>query len=370
VNNFPALETKAAVEFQIEVIGRAGRVLRKLPKQRNLILNQGLDAIGNATCDFQSATNNVVVGTGALVVKRSTGAVTVTASAGTLTASSSFFVAQDVGRILKLNSGNEYLITGFTSATVVTSSNTANAAASAGAVHYVNQVGLVTETERSGTVATARTSVWDGGLGTMTHSIQLLTPILAVSRVYTEIGWSWSATVAATNVFGCAPISPSVNVGIGQRLRVTINLIVKPAPLTPQAVSVGLAVGNWQLEKAGSDVGCPGVATSQFAQLGSLGPALIAPTTGGTPAIGGVLLQVTGSLGTYSNGQYKRSATFQFPDTAGAVTANSLRLQAGPVVSGPRLYEYRLLFTSALVKTTNDRIDGSVEFRWGRELVN
>jgi hypothetical protein len=370
VNNFPPLCTNASVEFQIDVISRNGRLVRRFPKQRNLILNQGLDAIGNALCDFQSAANNVVVGTGALVVKRASGATTVTATAGSLVASAGFFQASDVGRILKLDSGNEYPITAFSSSTGATSSNTANASASPGTIHYVNQVGLITETERSNTVAIARTNTWDAGLGTMTHSVVLLTPILATPRVYTEIGWSWSATVSGSNIFGCAPISPSVSMSVGQRLRVTINLIVKPTPTTPQAVSVGLAVGNWQLEKIGSDVGCPGASTGQFAQLGSLGPALIAPTTGTTPAIGGTILNTTGTLGTYSNGQYKRTATFQFADTAGAVTANSLRFQPGPVATGGRIYEYRLLLSSPIVKTTNDRIDGALEFRWGRELVN
>lgn len=359
-------KTSASVEFQIAVLDRRGRVVRRLPKRRNLILNSGLDAIGNHTADWRTAINAVEVGTGALVTKRASGSIEISANAGALTADAGFFVAQDVGRILKLNSGEEYLISGYTSPTSATSTNLTNAAASPGAIHYVNLTGLVNPTERSTTVAPGgtRVSTWDGGLKTMTHTIVLLTPILAAPRVYTEIGWSWTGT-SGQPLFGCAPITPSINLGVGQRLSVTISLVVKPAPVEVTAVNVGLAVGNCLIERVGADVGRP---SWNGVYLSASSPALAGPSDSGEPSLSGMMTGSTSAAG-YTNGTFKRQLDFVFADSLGAISARSLRCSFGQNQNGIA-YSWRLLLDAPLVKTANERINGSIEFSWGRELVN
>jgi hypothetical protein len=359
--------TSAAIDFQIDVIGRNGRTLRRLPKRRNLIPNSALDALGAQTCHWRTCTNSVAVGTGALTTKRASGATTITATAGALGASAGFFLAADVGRVLKLDSGEEYIITGYTSPTAASSSNLTNAAASPGTIHYTTLTGLVTETERSSTVAPggSRVSAYDATLKTWTHTIILLTPILATARVYTEIAWSWD-NGAGGPIFGLAPISPSVNLGSGQRLRVTISVVVKPSPMAPVAVSAGLAVGNFSCERTGSDAG-----RVHFREvwLGTSGPALAAPSTSSSPSIGTFIQAGTCAFAGYSNGTYKRVLNFEFADSLGAITAPSLRLNYGDN-SGGVTCDARLLFTSPLVKTANDRVNGSIEYSWGRDLVN
>ena len=359
--------TTAAIHFQLDVVDGKGRVVRRLPKKRNLILNQGLDFIGSAAADWQTCTNSVAVGTGALVTKRASGAVTISAAAGTLTASAGFFVAGDVGRVLKLNSGEEFIITGFTSATVVTSTNTASVAAVAGTIHYTTLTGLVTETERSSTVAPggARTSVYDATLKTWTHTVILLTPVLATSRTYTEIGWSHNGTAGA-NLFGCAVISPSQTLGAGQRLRVTLAVVVKPSPMSIVSVNTGLAVGNALTELTGSAAGS---VSFNWASLGTGSPALAGPSTSSEPSIGTTQVAGTNTLAAYTNGTYARTANFEFADSLGAITANSLRLYLGANVGGV-LSSWRILFSAPLVKTGTDRVNGSFVFSWGRELVN
>lgn len=362
-----ASHASASVNFKIDVVGKNGRVVKRLPKRRNLILNTGLDAIGAQTCDWKSATNNVAVGTGALTVKRASGATTITPTAGTIVASAGFFLAADVGRVLKLNSGEEYLISGFTSATQVASLNLTSAAASAGTVHYTSLAGLVTETERSSTVAPGgtRVSTYDAGLKTWTHTVILLTPVLAVPRVYSEIGWSWAGSIG-NPLFGCAPIAPTVSLGVGQRLRVTITVVVKPSPMVSTPVNVGLAVGNASNELTGNDAGRPFV---NSVQLGTASNAIAAPSTSSSPAMGTVITAGTQTFSGYSNGTYKRTLTFQFADSLGAINANCLRISYGQQVANI-VCDWRILFTSTLVKTANDRVDGTFEFSWGRELVN
>jgi hypothetical protein len=327
-----------------------------------------LDAIGSGATDgFRKAIDAVAVGTGALTTKRASGVITITATAGALVSSAGLFLAADVGRILKLDSGGEYLLTAYTSPTQMTSSNLTNAAASPGSIHYVNLTGLVTETERSSTVAPggAKVSAWDAGLGTFTHTVILLTPVLATARVYSEIGWSWTNTAGGA-LFGCAQISPTVSLGVGQRLRVTISLVVKPSPIVPTAVSAGLAVGNMLIELIGSDVGRVSVID---VLLGTASTALAGPSTSSSPSIGTTITAGTITLASYTNGTYKRTVNFQFSDALGAITANSVQIGTGQNGAGITS-RTRILLSSPIVKTANDRVDGSFEFSWGRELVN
>lgn len=362
-----AQKTTASIFFQIDMLGRNGRCIRRLPRTRNLILNSLLDQVGSGNNQWLDAINNVAVGIGALTTKRASGAITISASGGNLLASAGFFSGADVGRILQLDTGERYLIATAPTSTTATSTNLTNAAASPGAMHYVNLTGLVNETERSATVAPGGTkvSVWDGGLGTMTHTVILLTPILATARVYSEIGWSWNSG-AGTALAGCAPIAPSVSLGIGQRLRVTISIVVKPTPIISTPVSAGLAVGNILLEKMGSNVGRVNV---QAVRLGTANTALSGPSTSSEPAIGTTILAGTTAFASYTNGTYKRTLNFQFADSLGAITANSLRLEVGDGTFGG-FCSARILLSSPLVKTANDRVDGSFEYSWDRELVN
>lgn len=357
----------ASINFLIEELGADGRVVKRHKKRRNVITDGGLDAIGADTANWRTATNNVVVGIGALVTKRASGATNITATAGALFADNGYFVAADVGRVLLLDSGERYTITGYTDAQNAASTNLTNAGPSPGTMHYTSITGLVTETERSNAIAPGgdRTSTYDATLKTWTHTIVLLTPVLAVPRVYSEVAWSWSSTNGGP-IFGCAPISPTASLGVGQRLRVTITTVVKPSPMTATAVNVGLAVGDMLAERTGSDHGR--VAASSVV-LGTGAPALAGPSTSSSPNIGTVITAGTLTLSGYVNGSYKRTLTFQFSDALGAINANSLRIAHGGITGGT-ICETRLLLTSTLVKTTNDRVDGTFEFSWDRDLVN
>ena len=51
------------------------------------------------------------------------------------------------------------------------------------------------------------------------------------------------------------------------------------------------------------------------------------------------------------------------------MNARSLRIDIGDNQAGV-ICNWRLLLTSVLPKTANDRVDGTFEFSWDRELVN
>jgi hypothetical protein len=361
-----SLTTQAGIEFQIDVLDADGATLRSLPKRRNVILNQGLDRIG-AGKTWTDVISYVAAGTGALVTKRASGSVTVSASAGTLTASAGYFVAADVGRIFKFDTGQECTITAYTSATVVTTSNTATIAAAAGTLHCVNLTTLVTETDRSSTVSTALSQSWDSANSTLTFSITLLTPILTTARVYSEIGWSDSSS---GNLFGCAPISPSQSLGIGQRLKVTINLALVVGPTTPTALNgSGLNVGSQVIGGLSSAypahnaiILSPTVATGPYLFTT---PLTLANTNFGTSSFsyGTSMSPSTYTLNTYVSGSYTRSAAWYWADTKGAITAYGMYLSYNYAV-------FQIRFTTPIEKTANDRIDATFTWSWGRTLVN
>jgi hypothetical protein len=132
------------------------------------------------------------------------------------------------------------------------------------------------------------------------------------------------------------------------------------------AVNVGLAVGNASNELTGSDAGNLSV---NGVSLGTAANAIAAPSTSTSPAMGTIQNAGTVAFAGYTNGAYKRTLNFQFADSLGAITANCLRISYGSNSAG-QVCDWRILFTSPLVKTANDRVDGAFEFSWGRDLVN
>src|SRR5690606_11548336 len=145
---------------------------------------------------------SAVVGTGTDPVRRDSGAVTLSRAGTTVTASAGFFEAADVGRLLKMDTGEDMRVISFASSTSVEVDTSRPIAATPGTVWYVNQTALVSESKRSNTYST------DGGangstflVDTWTHKRTFVFSAEAGPVVYREIGWSWTNTVGA-NLFG------------------------------------------------------------------------------------------------------------------------------------------------------------------------
>lgn len=369
------LSTQISVDYRVQVIeAETGAVVSDHGQHRNLTLDVGMDALG--TANVRDCNKWLILGTGALITKRASGAITITAAGGTLTASAGFFAAADVGRILKLESGQEYRITAFTSATQVTSSNATGAGPSAGTIHYVNITALITEASASNTRESGPTAAWNASTGTLTFGAVHLGPILASgSRTVTELGWAFDNGGGSRGaLFGVAALAPSVTYAAGQRLRVEVAVQFQLGPLGPLAFAgTGLAAGTHGIQYFAVDnlgyflalvfPNQTGSGTEIYADANAAAITAPAAWPGGyyPPK---TFTASTKTLNAYTPGTFTRTMTFAIPDTAGAGTIQSIYIE------NAQRNIYRALLSAPIAKTSANRIDGTITWSWGRTLVN
>lgn len=385
----PSLHQAAAVHYALDILDSRGRVVRSLPRRRNLILDQGLDGI--AVRSWADSFTNAAIGTGTTPTKRDSGTITFSRSGSTVTASAGFFEAADVGRLLKFDTGEEVRISAFTNATTVTTSGSGAIAAAEGTVWYVNQTALSAEAKRSSTYST------DGGAngaifssGTWTHKRTFIFSAETGTVNYREIGWSHTSTAGA-NLFGRALLDGvGVTLVSGQQLRVTVELSVAYSPATPQAFGdIGAGgistAGTHGVEDAGLVTVVSG--TGSGSNAGVLDPhaggvdrnivlssssSPIVPATSSQTVVAGALSvgKKTLTLGAYSAGTFSRTKHTTFSTTeANSASIRSVFVSNFQSGQGDRS-GYRVLFASNQAKTSDQTLYIEFRFSWGRVLNN
>jgi hypothetical protein len=225
------------------------------------------------------------VGTGTTPTFRDSGATTISVTSGVATASGSFFEAGDVNRRLKLDSGEEYKITGFTSVTEVAVTGwrgAGDAVADEGTVWYVEQTGLASEQKRTATYLTGTGNCGSSAVGptiTMLRTFDFTAEVGPVN--YTELGFSNTLTVG-NNLFARTLVAGgTVTVLAGQALRVRYELSVTVGPTTPQPGAP--AITGWPIAPATTLDG-DGQATRFAAAVNIISEVNTSGATGGAKA--------------------------------------------------------------------------------------
>ena len=270
------------IEFKCSIQGRykiqilkGGIIISERPWANNMILNQGKDWVMAGTRTFQESFTHCAVGTGTTPV-----------------------AATD---------------TGLTSEAATNRTNT-----------YLTG---------SGNCGTS----WVGQVGTMRRTFDFA--IETTNQVYTELGWSYTATKAG-NLFSKTLISGgSVTVLAEQQLRVVYDVSITCAPTGVQAAT--LTVAGW-----GTPAGTWALQTNMFAEVGTNGgqsvdgglfePAYTSRTvylcsgtctlgSFGTPPTGQYIAYVHGAWGTYTLGTFTRSVTFPY-FSAASIASTDIRM--------------------------------------------
>lgn len=208
-----------------------GKVIRETEWQPNLILDAGMDRLPTTKiCDLFLY---CVVGTGNTPTEDDSGAVTATTSGTTCTASGSFFAAGDVGKLLRFDTGEKAMITGYTSATQVTLASSLGVTAQLFTMYRVAQTGLATESKRSNTYLTGSGNTETTRSGaTYTHRRTYDFTAEVGNVNYAEVGFSHSATVASNLNSRALFTGGAVTVLTGQQLRVIYDFQVTVSPTT------------------------------------------------------------------------------------------------------------------------------------------
>ena len=389
--NYKLKKFLASVVYSIDVLDSNGKVVRSVPAKRNLVLDQGLNLM--ASVDVHNLTQVAVVGTGTDPVKRDSGSTTFTRSGTTLTASGNFFSAADVGRLFKMDTGEEMYITAYTDPQNVTVDTSGALGASEGTVWYVNQLGLQTESKRTATLlsGTGNNSTLYSQVGNNGQWAWKRTFIFSAEAgpvTYNEIGWSNSLTVAA-NLFGRDIISPGVSLLATQQLKVTMTFYFQFGPVvsTPfvNPISGWGADGDYCYETTSNNntgaidsVRVPwrpsdSAATNNFI-LSSIATALTSPATQsgfGLDLSGtGMIAPTAASTDAYVTGSFQKVFRYEF-DVNTANRANNRCFGNGNNPGGGQWRtDARFLMDTDQAKTSDYVLRIVLTTSWGRTLVN
>lgn len=245
-----------------------GQVVKEYPRQKNLILNQGMDQV--ATNTWADLFVYCSAGIGVTPTSDDSAPTTATQAATTVTLSGGSFVftdtATDSGKTIKWSTGEEAQIVTVTNPTTVVVNNSAVVPAAIFTVYRTNQTGLSNQLKRTNNYLT----------GSPYCGTTLASNVLKMRRTYdftaevgpvnyTEIGLGWH-TSTPTAIFSRILLAVPVPVTAGQQLRVTYELQLSLLPASP--VSKTAIIGGWPVAPA---LTTDGVEAIQFLGLNQVG---------------------------------------------------------------------------------------------------
>jgi len=225
------------VSYQLTALNSDGSVARKLPPRRNLLLDRGLDNL--AALSWCSLFDYFHLGTGTGPTSRDSGLITFTLAGGIATASAAFFLNTDTLRILKLDSGREMRITGFTDDQHVTVDFAGADGPSQGTVWYVTDTALTAQDQyfnlRSGD-AGDHGWLWNGVTGILsTWVTRVSNAVVAPAITFKEIGWSELGYTGLVNGRDLIAGGAGDTLTTGQKYKVKLQLDRTISPLAARA---------------------------------------------------------------------------------------------------------------------------------------
>lgn len=228
------LNAAAKGRMQVHVVNRKGEVIKTMPWQDNLILDQGMNYY--ATNNWANLMSFCVAGTGTTPTRDiMDGTADQSGTTVTLTGSTYSFSAGDVNKWIGWAAGGyQAKITAYLSATQVTVDRSQTVSTATATLYRCDQVGLATEVKRTNTypvytytdgrgASATFTSVGPPSVMTLRRTYDFTAEVGSVN--YTEIGISPVATVA-NNLFARILLAGAVTVTSGQQLRITYELAI------------------------------------------------------------------------------------------------------------------------------------------------
>jgi hypothetical protein len=383
---------KGRVRIQV-VDSKTGRVKRDNGWQKNLILNTGLDMIAVRT--WADCFTHCAVSTGTTATQVDSGTTTAERAAAVVTLSGGSFVFAngDVGNTIKWASGEVARITVFTSTTQVTVATSGTIAAGLFTLYRTNQTGLaVNETK-------TRTNTYLTGTGNCGTTYTAATGNMVMRRTYdftaeagavtyTEVGISYTGTIASNNLFSRILLSPSVTLDIDDQLRVIYELDITQTPCAPRSVAPTITgwgsttPGNEMMENYGLYyVNTSGVTASDPAS-GTSEPSFarqiwISDSTAGLQSVPSVSVAVTGrtgttfknkaaTLSTYAASAFTRNKSISFTTTEGNMSGIKSIVQGH--ISGNSYPGLAFLLDNAQEKLNTKTLSLIFTYTWGRTL--
>jgi hypothetical protein len=232
-------ELKVKGRMQAHVVSATGKVIKTLPWQDNLILDQGMDYYGSNT--WANLMNFCVAGTGTTPTRDILdGTAAQSGTTVTLSGSSYVLTSGDIGKWFGWADGSQAKITAIISDTQATVAQSQTVSAATATLYRCNQTGLANEVTRTNTYPTF--TYTDGRGASASWGTAGPPSIITLRRTYdfsaevgsvnyTEIGISpvnngSSPHQNPNNLFARILLAGTVTVTAGQQLRITYELAI------------------------------------------------------------------------------------------------------------------------------------------------
>lgn len=384
------LRMRADGRFRLEIL-EGGKRVKRLPWQKNLVTDSGLDGI--AVRQWGRSMTYCAIGTGTTPMHLDSGTTTASRTGTTVAANGSIFTTDHVGGVIKWDSGEESYIQSFTSPTEVETVDSGAVASGEFTIHRVDLTQHDAETKRSNSYVTGV-----GNCGTVhngtTRTVEIFRTFIFTAEAgavtYNEIGVSHTGTAGA-NLFARAVISGGVSLAAGQQLRVLYSLtITLDNPSTLEAITAPITgipsqSANQQAYLRGiEEIDTNGAAKSSLNQE-SLEPATAkkigvfesSPGIGSPPLAGFTEQQdATNSANVKSVGAAAAASYVAgnfYMDFARTVATTDGNAAAGLtyLTVGSGFYAgLVVVMDTAIPKTSDDTLSLTFRLSWGRNLVN
>lgn len=226
------------------------QVVREYPVQKNLILNQGMDALASQL--YADCMAYCSAGTGVTPTSDDSGVTTAAQSGTTVNLSGGSFTftntGTDAGNTIKWDSGQEAMVVTVVTPTQVTVDRSQTVGAGQFTVYRTNQTQLSSQQKRTSTYLTGSpycSTVLALNTLKLRRTFDFTSEVGTVN--YGEVALGWSNT-GATNIFSRILLASVVPVASGQQLRVTYELQITVTPLAPYTKSA--VVNGWPVAPA------------------------------------------------------------------------------------------------------------------------
>lgn len=372
--------TGATLRYRVGFIRNGVRHL--LPWRNNLILDSGLNKVG--TVYWANCFTFCLFGSQASpeAASRDSGTTTFTVVGSTCTSSGNYFIASDVGRLIKFDGvGGEYYIQSYTSATIVTLVSAPSPAITAetGCVWYVERTALQTLHSATSTYDTS-----GGGCGTSdasnvrTMKRTFVGAAVGAPVTLTEIGFNDSGSNAA--LFDRDIIPGTISLSIGDQPTAICELALTFTPNASTAVGnvatgynssgnhIVAIMSSSSVSSAGATNNTNGTQFEPKDAVGARSPnaTFTLPVFGATGNMPACSDSNTNSLNGYSSGNFYRDKLCSFNVSTANGTIYGILLGTPGNVSMAWVQK----FTTPFTKTSSDVLSYTFRVAWQRLLTN
>lgn len=234
----------SALRYRLETL-RNGEVVSALPWVDHMITDAGLEALASNFGPNMIVAPILGDAASPTPVRRDGGSILFSQNSDVVSTDGAvaFFVAADVGRLLKFGAGTdgaECYVSEFISASSVRVDRSATVTSQPAVVWYVNTAAILSPIAGlswsvvSGSAYNYTQGTVSGDVVTITHQTTHLSSAFAAAKTITEIAFTEAGV--NTDVFDRDTIQPGAGVLIGDQARVTVQLIYKVSGVTPVAV--------------------------------------------------------------------------------------------------------------------------------------